>query len=358
MAVFSHGVRLALLVLLACPMAQASGLLLVGNKSAHTLWALDAVTGERRAEAPTAPGPHELAVAPDRRLVVVSEYGERRDGATLAVFELPALGLLRRIDLGAGAAPHGSAFLPDGRLLVTTEGRGELVEVDVATGVVMRRIAVGEGSAHMVAVSPGGRRAWVSNISTGTLTRVDLEAGRSDGSVRSGTGAEGLAVSADGAEVWVCNRGEDSVAVIDADTLAVRATLAAPGFPIRVKMTPEGRHALVTRARAAMLSVFEVATRRQIAEVALAEPDVAYRDTLLGRAALPVGLAVHPDGTQAFVALSGGDEVVVLDTATWTVRARWGAGREPDALGVVLPPASAQHAPDSSAREQLAQPLP
>ncbi len=66
-----------------------------GNKSAHTLWALDAVTGERRAEAPTAPGPHELAVAPDRRLVVVSEYGERRDGATLAVFELPAFGLLR-----------------------------------------------------------------------------------------------------------------------------------------------------------------------------------------------------------------------------------------------------------------------
>ena len=72
-----------------------------------------------------------------------------------------------------------------------------------------------------------------------------------------------------------------------------------------------------------------------------------------------MGLAVHPDGTQAFVALSGGDEVAVLDTATWTVRARWSAGREPDALGVVLPlPASAQHAPDSSAREHLAQPLP
>jgi hypothetical protein len=44
---------------------------------------------------------------------------------------------------------------------------------------------------------------------------------------------------------------------------------------------------------------------------------------------------VHPDGSRAFVALSGADQVLMIDTAKWKILARWATGREPDALGVV-----------------------
>jgi DNA-binding beta-propeller fold protein YncE len=47
-------------------------------------------------------------------------------------------------------------------------------------------------------------------------------------------------------------------------------------------------------------------------------------------------LAIHPDGTRAFVAVSGGDQVAVIDTASWEIVDRWATGREPDALGVVV----------------------
>jgi YVTN family beta-propeller protein len=325
----------ATMLLFASTLVCADGLLLVGNKSANTLWALDVISGERRAEAATEPGPHELAVTPDRQAVVVSEYGAKQGGHTLGVYRLPGLELLRRIELGDGAAPHGSVFLPDGRLLVTLEGRGELAEVDITAGTVLRRIAVGE--AHMVAVSPGARRAWVTNIGAGTLTRVDLTAGKTDGNVVSGKGAEGVAVTTDGAEVWVSNRDGGSVSVIDADSLAVKATLAAPGVPIRVAMTPDGKHALVTRAEAAVLSVFEVRTRRLVAEVALGTVGGEQPQAVAGRAAVPVGITVQPDGKRAFVALSGADQVRVIDTASWQVSASWTTGREPDALGVVEP---------------------
>lgn len=312
----------------------AAEVLLVGNKSGHTLWALDLASGEKRASFDTGIGPHEVEVSPDGRLAVVSNYGEREaPGNSLTVVDWPAGKVARVMDLGEDTRPHGMAFLPDGRLVVTTEGSDRLLVVDVAPGEVLQRIAVGEGLAHMVAASPDGRHAWVTNLSAGTLEKVDLEAGRVVGALRTGAGAEGVA--AVGGEVWVSNRAEDTVSVVDAASLETLATLASPGFPIRVAVTPDGRHALVTNARAATLSVFEVASRELVATVEVADPSAEYQDTLLGRAALPIGIVIHPDGARAFVAVSGGDEVAVIDTASWAVTARWTTGREPDALGII-----------------------
>ncbi len=63
------------LLLVALP-AQADTLL-VGNKSANTLWALDTASGARLAEFATGAGPHAVAVAPDGTLAVVANYGAR-----------------------------------------------------------------------------------------------------------------------------------------------------------------------------------------------------------------------------------------------------------------------------------------
>ena len=320
-----------------CGAGAQADVLLVGNKSGHTLWALDLETGEKRASFETGLGPHEVEVSPDRRFAVVSNYGERdAPGNSLTVVDWPAGKVARVMDLGGDTRPHGMAFLPDGRLAVTTEGSDHLLVVDVGQGAVLQRIRVGEGVAHMVAVSHGGRLAWVTNISAGTLEKVDLEAGAVVGTVATGAGAEGVAVARDEQEVWVTNRADDTVSVVDADSLEILATLDSVGFPIRVAVTPDQRWALVTNAVAATLSVFDVAERSLAATVELAEPDVEYRETLLGRAALPIGIVIHPDGSQAFVAVSGGDEVAVIDTAAWEIRSRWQTGREPDALGVIL----------------------
>jgi DNA-binding beta-propeller fold protein YncE len=308
--------------------------LLVGNKSGHTLWALDLASGKRVAEFETGIGPHEVEVSPDGRLAVVSNYGEReRPGNSLTVVDWPAREVLRVVDLGEDSRPHGMAFLPDGRLAVTTEGSNRLLVVDPASGETLTRIPVGEGVAHMVAVSHGGRYAWVTNISAGTLERVDLAAGEVTGRVETGAGAEGVA--AIGEDVWVTNRADDTVSVVDAESLEIVATLDSVGFPIRVAVTANGRYALVTNARAATLSVFEVVTRELVATVQVADPGAEYRETLLGQAALPIGIVIHPDGTRAFVAVSGGDEVAVISTDSWEVVDRWATGREPDALGII-----------------------
>ncbi|MEZ0472560.1 YncE family protein [Luteimonas salinilitoris] len=72
-----------------------------------------------------------------------------------------------------------------------------------------------------------------------------------------------------------------------------------------------------------------------VATVALAEPEARYRETMLGRAALPIGVIAGPDGARVYVAVSGGNEIAVVDRRTWQVVERWKTGNEPDALGIV-----------------------
>src|SRR5690606_41969212 len=96
----------------------------------------------------------------------------------------------------------------------------------------------------------------------------DLAAGAVTHEVAAGEGAEGIEVAPDGS-VWVANRAEDTVTVHHPDTLARIDTLESPGFPIRVVFTPDGRHALVTNAMAATMSVFDAAARTHVATVAL-----------------------------------------------------------------------------------------
>lgn len=319
--------------------AACADVILVGNKSAHTAWAIDLSSGKKEREFQTGIGPHEIEVSSDKRYAVVSNYGDRDTvGNTLTVIEWPAGRPALLVDLGENTRPHGMAFLSGYRLAVTTEGSDSLLVVDIVRGKVMDRIPVGEGVAHMVAASRDGRFAYVTNISAGTLEKVNVHEGKVVGSIETGAGAEGVAVVADRREIWVTNRADDTVSVVDEETLEVLATLESPGFPIRIAVSPDGRRALVTNARAATLSVFDTASRELVATVQVADPDAEYQETLLGTTALPIGVEISPDGSRAFVAISGGNELAVIDTASWEIIDRWETGREPDALGIVALP--------------------
>ncbi len=320
-----------LLALLAVPVF-AQGELLVGNKSADTVWRLGLGDGRLLGKIRSGEGPHEIAVSPVGDAALVTNYGRGQAGNSLTLIDVASGKSKATISLGRHGRPHGVHYLPDGkRAVVTTEQSGSLLVVDLDKRRVVRSIAVGDGTGHMVAVSLDGGIAYVSKIAAGTVSRVDLGSGRKTHEVAAGAGAEGIAVAPDGA-VWVSNRADDTVTVHDPDTLAVRHTLESEGFPIRVVFTADGRHALVTNARAATLAVFDAASRERIATVDLASEDAKYRQTLLGRDALPIGVIADPFRPRVYVAISGADQIAVVDSGTWQVVDHWKTGREPDAL--------------------------
>lgn len=312
-----------------------AGELLVGNKAADSVWRLALDGGHKLGEFVTGHAPHEIAVSADGARAVVANYGDAQPGHTLTVVDLRGGTEPRVVDLGRHGRPHGVRFLPGStsEVLVTTEASAALLQVDIERGAVTRVYDIGPGMGHMVAVDADGRTAFVTKIAGGALVRVDLASGEVS-EHPAGAGAEGVAVRPGSDEVWVTNREAGTVTVHDPRTLQVRHTLRSEGFPIRVVFTADGRRALVSNAKAATLAVFDA--RRRVLEgvVALARDDVDYKPTLLGQAALPIGVAVDPERPRAYVAIAGGDEVAVVDLDKRLVLDRWPTGREPDALGV------------------------
>jgi YVTN family beta-propeller protein len=141
-----------------------------------------------------------------------------------------------------------------------------------------------------------------------------------------------IAVSADGAEVYVVNPDLDSVSIIDAAarTLAAEIPLgprpAVDGsgaftpsiLPRALAVSPDGATLYVTGMRAGALFAIDLGTRQ-------------VRTTPVGSE--PVGVAVSGDGTQIFVACSNDAKVVAVSADRFDVGAQIAVPDEPWALG-------------------------
>lgn len=328
---------LALLLAAAPALAAGAGTLLVANKSEATLSFVDEASGEVVATVDTGTGPHEVAVSPDGATAVVANYGDRTPGNTLTVVDVPKARVTATLDLGDNRRPHGLLFLDASTVAVTTEGAGTLSLVDLGSGKVTDTIATGQEVSHMLAVAPGGDRAYVANIGSGSLTVLDLEERAKVGDVETGEGAEGVAVSPDGRWVWVTNRGADTVSLVDGRELTEVLELPSGGsFPIRAEITPDGRWVLVTNARSGSLTVIDAGERKVVRTLDL---DHGATDTegklfgdLFGDSSIPIGIEISRDGKKAWIAHAGADVVQVLDLESWKAVGVLTAGREPDGM--------------------------
>ncbi|WP_199200593.1 YVTN family beta-propeller repeat protein [Alkalicaulis satelles] len=298
----------------------ASERLLIVNKSGDSLAITDARTYETLALAPTQHEPHEVAVSPDGRTAYVSDYGSsERRGNTVTVVDIATGEVTATWDLGANLAPHGIAVSQDGtRVWVTTEASQTVVELDSASGDILTVWETGQEVSHMVTPSVDETRLFVTNLGSGSLTVID----RRDDAVTTivtGAGAEGVDVTPDGREVWVTNRAEHTISVLDAQTLEELAKFEAGGqVPIRVKFTPDGARAFVSNALSNSMTVFDAASRELIHTI-----DVG---------ALPVGILMSPDGARVFVANTRDDKVSVFDAQTYELIDEIFPGREPDGM--------------------------
>ena len=330
--------HLSIVVLLCLTTAASAQTLLVGNKSDDTVDLIDLESGESMATLPTGVGPHEIAVSPDGRTAVVSNYGDRETpGASLTVVDVVERAVTGTIELGEHTRPHGLAWIDHERLAVTAEGSRHLLVVDPSSGEILLAVETAQEVSHMVAVSAELDRAFVANIGSGSVTVVDLAEGTKVVDLATGDGAEGIALSADGGEVWVTNRADDTVSVIDAKSLEIEASLECPGFPIRAALTGDGRLALVSSARSGEVVAFDVATRAEVARTTLdlaAIPDSQGRlfGDQFGDSPVPVGLVISPEGDTAWEAPTHDDVAVAIDPDTLEDEGMLDGGREPDGM--------------------------
>ena len=315
----------------------ADGTLIVLNKSEASASLIDLSSGEVVATLPTGAGPHEAAVSADEKTCVVANYGAQEPGNSLTVIDLAKREVIRTIDLGEHRRPHGIVFTGPHEVAVTTEHSAHLTLVDIQKGEVTAAIPTQAQVSHMVVVHPELQRAFVANIGSGSVSVLDLAKQAFVRELKTGAGAEAIDLSPDGKELWIGHREDNSIAIVDPNSLKTLATMPCGEVPIRAKFTVDGKRVLVSNAQSGDVAVFDVASRKEIARIAMAAGAVADKDERLfgdrfGESPVPVGILVHPNGKLAYVANTNADVISVIDLEKLALVDRLVAGKEPDGM--------------------------
>lgn len=300
--------------------APLAGTLIVTNKTPSTATLIDVASGQVLATLPTGAGPHEVVMARDGSVAVVTDYGAQVAGGSLTVIDVPGRRVARTIALAEYRRPHGIVLLPgDTVVAVTSETNRAVLLVDIRTGTIVRAISTGQSGSHMVGVTRDGRRAWTGNIGSNTVTELDLVAGTALRTIAVPAQPEAINVTPDGAEVWVGSNATGAVSVVSTATGEVTTAASAFGWPYRVSYSPDVTLVLLPDLRGEVLRFMERASRAELSRIAL--PGAA-----------PQGITFAPDGRSAFLSLSAKGTVAVIDIATRSVVREIAAGETPDGV--------------------------
>ncbi|MEN3037570.1 MAG: YncE family protein [Candidatus Kryptonium sp.] len=313
--------------------------LIVLNKLENTAMIFDLKTNKLITQLPTGEGPHEVAISPNRKYAVITNYGTReKPGNSLTLYNLDKLTVEKTINLGDFRRPHGIEWIDNEKVIITAETNKSIIIVDVKNEKIVASVKTDQEVSHMLALSTDKSKCFVANIGSGSVSVVDLKEMKLIKNIFTGRGSEGIDVSADGSEIWVTNRAEDSVAVIDAKTLEVKLKFKVEGFPIRVKFSKDGKYAVISCARSGEIAIVDAKSKEILKRVRTAEKaDVEKTGRLFGSAfgdsPVPIGIAIGNDN-MVYVANSNADIISIIDIKTGKVMKTIGTGKEPDGIGL------------------------
>jgi YVTN family beta-propeller protein len=199
--------------------------------------------------------------------------------------------------------------------------------------------------------------AYISNGGSNTVTVLDLVNMRQDRVIAVGSNPSSLATNPRRNEVYVVNSGSGTVSVIDTERNTVAATIRVQRQPYFIDVDPEGDRAYVANSRSNNVSVLDLALRREIGVIGAGEgPGMARISNdgktvvITNRTSGSVSIAdahtfkvrssfdhcpgatdaiIMPDSSKAFVACSGGHQIMVI-------RLAHAAGNDPAPADVLL----------------------
>ena len=306
--------------------ASLTGTVIAVNQQSDSITLIDLKTMEAYRHVPVVGGPHEAAVSPDGRSVLVTNYNKQGVGQqkTLSLIALPGGDTIKTIDLGEYRAPHDVRWVDATHVVVTAEGSQALLLVNVTSGAIERVFRTEQAVSHMLALSTDRTRLYCSNMRSGSVSAFDFKTGAKIKDVPTGKECEGVGVTPDGRWVWAGNRAEDTISIIDTRTLEVEKRIPSPGFPYRVQFTPDGKLALIPHANSSSLVVADVATQAIVKSIKLGMTRVDAPST--------AGVFPHPNNRHAFVTVRNDNSLLVLDLTTGETLARVEVQNSPDGV--------------------------
>jgi DNA-binding beta-propeller fold protein YncE len=259
-----------------------------------SLWKLDAARDSLLGRAELELFPTTIGLMPDGQFAFVANsdfHGDHPRVNLVSVIHVPTM--TRITEIPACDMPHGVKVNHAGtRVYISCMHSDELLELDVATLAIRRRVSTGavhpgtaasssdhpgghpagECAPTFVSVSPDDARLYVACNSGNTLQVWNAASLARLKEVPVGKGAYNVEPSADGKLVIVTNKKDQSVSLVDAVTLAELARIPTSKKVVHgVAYSPDGRLAYIScesiGTDPGAVDVIDLAARKSVASI-------------------------------------------------------------------------------------------
>lgn len=233
------------------------------------------------------------------QLAVVAETGSNHVSLINAATNKPIAPSIE-----AGDGPTSVAITPDGKFAYVTDSNGESVTV-IETGL-RRKVTTIEKvgkNPYGIAITPNGEYAYVTDRGSGEVAVISTATNKVVKSIRVGEEPTGIAISPSGKVAYVADFGDDQVEVISTESMAVTGEpIEAGDGPMGIEFTA-GTAYVVDELGKEGRAIDTLS--REVTKIPLPEAGGG-----------PSGIAISPDGTEAYAVGAGTGAVLVIDTGT------------------------------------------
>ena len=305
------------------PARQPTTLVAVALSAVDSVAILDGSSLDLVATLAVGDNPHEISASPDGTRAYVANSGE----SSISMIDVsgePRVAATWALPDGIGV--HDVEATMDGRVIAVSGRRNIALELDAATGRVLRTDTISRAGAWMVETTGADRTVVVASMEGGAITllrrgtRQELPAA---------TGEIDAAMAPGGKHVWSVNFQTGDLTVLDATTGALVRRLRSGAMATRVLFLPGDSTALTVNGGDSTVVAWQVSTMRRLATVRLPRS--------------PKVIAASPDGTRAFVSHPGG-AVSAIDLSSMAVVRTVPLAGGPDGVAVLA------RTPDRDAR--------
>jgi YVTN family beta-propeller protein len=245
---------------------------LVGDTAGNAVFFLDPQTGEMQRRL-TMSDPYQLQFSPDGKWLTIAGLARNQ----IDIYDAATFALVHRIP--ASSMPSHINYAPDSSVAyVSLQGTNALMALDVRSGKVLWQQPVGNTPAGVLW---DRGRILVGIMGADYVAVVDPATGAVVRKVQTAKGAHNLFISPDQKTLYVCNRVDGSISVLDPVTLTERSRIKMSGGPDDMDFAPDGKIWV---------------TRRWAHTVALLDPATGQYSTIeTGRSPHGIWLNTHPN---------------------------------------------------------------
>ena len=295
-------------IFLSAALPVRAGVVVVAYMGESQVVLIEGTTYKTLATLPTGKSPHEVRVSPDYRHAYVAA------GKSITAVDLKKRQVRATFDLGTYSAHDIRVSRDGGTIWAACAGAQAILELDSATGKILKTYQTDQEGSWFVEVTPDERKLYTPNLEGKSVSVIDRATAKVK-VIKFDHAVYGIDITPDGKQVWVSG---GDLAVIDTTrdevVSRIKTSEAETG---RIRLTSDGKKLVVALAK--KLAVYDVKTHRLISEINLS--------------ATPKVLALSADNRRALLTNPDDNSVSVVDIIAGKQLTTFKTGKTPDGIG-------------------------